>query len=216
MAKFYIHKTNRHLIKKHSNVVEISEISPNPNTCAGIDEVGRGPLAGPVIAAAVVLGDDYDWSELNDSKKLSEKKRERLCSEIKQHAHAWSLGRCEVEEIDQYNIFNASLIAMQRAFDALSIETDLAVVDGKYSPELSVNSYAIIKGDLYVPAISAASIIAKVSRDQEMCELHEVCPDYGFSKHKGYPTAFHVNALRQHGPCEHHRKSFKPVAELLK
>lgn len=197
-------------------MVEISDISVNPNTCAGIDEVGRGPLAGPVIAAAVVLGDGYDWSELNDSKKLSENKREKLCEEIKQNALAWSLGRCEADEIDQYNIFNASLLAMKRAFDALSYATQLVVVDGKFSPELSVPSYAIIKGDLYVPSISAASIVAKVTRDKEMCEMHECYPDYGFAKHKGYPTAFHVDALKQYGPCLHHRKSFKPVAELLK
>lgn len=205
----------RFLIKKHTNVIEISDISVNPNSCAGIDEVGRGPLAGPVIAAAVVLGDNYNWSQLTDSKKLTQKKREILCREIKQHALAWSLGRCEPNEIDQYNIFNASLLAMKRAFDCLPIETDLAVVDGKFSPVLSVKSYAIIKGDLHVPAISAASIIAKVTRDKEMCELDEVFPDYGFAKHKGYPTSFHVNALKQYGPCDHHRRSFKPVAELL-
>jgi len=206
---------NRFLIKKHTNVVEISDISVNLNTCAGIDEVGRGPLAGPVVAAAVVLGDHHDWSELTDSKKLTEKRREILCQEIKQHALAWSLGRCESSEIDQFNIFNASLLAMKRAFDSLSLKTDLAVVDGKYSPVLSVKSYAVIKGDLYVPAISAASIIAKVTRDKEMCELDASFPKYGFAKHKGYPTSFHVNALKQFGPCHHHRRSFKPVAELL-
>ena len=138
------------------------------------------------------------------------------CEEIKQNALAWSLGRCEADEIDQYNIFNASLLAMKRAFDALSYATQLVVVDGKFSPELSVPSYAIIKGDLYVPSISAASIVAKVTRDKEMCEMHECYPYYGFAKHKGYPTAFHVDALKQYGPCLHHRKSFKPVAELLK
>lgn len=204
------------MIKKHSNVVEISDISLDPNTYAGIDEVGRGPLAGPVVAAAVVLGDNYDWSELNDSKKLTHKKRELLCVQIKQHALAWSLGRCEVDEIDHHNIFNASLLAMKRAFEDLTLKTQLAVVDGKFSPELSVRSYAIIKGDLYVPAISAASIIAKVTRDHEMCQLDADFPDYGFAKHKGYPTAFHINALKTHGPCHHHRKSFKPVAELIK
>ena len=186
------------------------------NTCVGIDEVGRGPLAGPVVAAAVVLGTGYSWSELKDSKKLTEKKREQLCQEIKQHALAWSLGRCEAEEIDEYNIFNASLLAMKRAFMALPLEVDLALVDGKFSPQLSIPSYAVIKGDQYVPAISAASIVAKVTRDEEMYEMHEAYPDYGFAKHKGYPTAYHVDALKQHGPCCHHRKSFKPVAEVLK
>ncbi len=197
-------------------MVEISDISVDPNSYVGIDEVGRGPLAGPVIAAAVVLGDSYSWTGLQDSKKLTEKRREDLCREIKQHALAWSLGRCESEEIDQYNIFNASLLAMRRAFEALQAMTELALVDGKFSPELTVRSYAIIKGDEHVPAISAASILAKVTRDKEMRELHETYPDYGFAKHKGYPTAFHVNALKKHGPCSQHRKSFKPVAEMLK
>ena len=204
-----------HLIKKHSNVVEITQIQVNDNTCAGIDEAGRGPLAGPVVAAAVVLGNQHNWSELNDSKKLSEKKREELCREIKQYALAWSLGRCEAEEIDHYNIFNASLLAMKRAVEGLNYAIELALVDGKFSPELAVKSFAVIKGDQYVPAISAASILAKVTRDQEMRELHVIFPDYGFAKHKGYPTAYHVNALKLHGPCCHHRRSFKPVADLL-
>ncbi len=197
-------------------MVEISDLSVDPNTCVGIDEVGRGPLAGPVIAAAVVLGDRHDWSELNDSKQLSKHKRELLCAQIKQYALAWSLGRCEVAEIDQYNIFYASLLAMRRAYDALDFMPEVALVDGKFSPVLAVRSYAIIKGDMYVPAISAASIIAKVSRDNEMCEMHEDYPDYGFAKHKGYPTSDHVDALRRCGPCQHHRKSFKPVAKLIK
>ncbi len=203
------------MIKKHSKVVEISGIHVNNMTCAGIDEVGRGPLAGPVVAAAVVLGDQYDWSGLNDSKKLSEKKREDLCHAIKRHAAAWSLGRCEADEIDQYNIFNATLLAMKRAFDALTYPVELALVDGKFSPVLSVESFAIIKGDQYVASISAASIIAKVTRDQEMRDLDITFPNYGFAKHKGYPTSYHLNALREHGPCYHHRRSFKPVAELI-
>ena len=183
--------------------------------CAGIDEVGRGPLAGPVVAAAVVLGEDYDWSELNDSKKLTEKKRVQLSEEIKQNSLAWSLGRCEAEEIDEYNIFNASLLAMKRAFEALNYAAELVLVDGKFSPQLSVESYAVIKGDQHVAAISAASILAKVTRDEEMCILHDSFPDYGFAKHKGYPTPYHLDALKQHGPCHLHRRSFKPVAELL-
>ncbi|MDW3095199.1 MAG: ribonuclease HII [Gammaproteobacteria bacterium] len=185
------------------------------NTYAGIDEVGRGPLAGPVVAAAVVLGDGHDWKELRDSKMLSAKKREACAAQIRQNALAWSIGRCEPTEIDQYNIFNASLLAMQRAFEALAFEATLALVDGKFCPQLSVESFAVIKGDQHVPAISAASILAKVTRDSEMCELDKSYPNYGFAKHKGYPTAYHMEALKQHGPCSHHRKSFKPVANVV-
>ena len=186
------------------------------NTYAGIDEVGRGPLAGPVVAAAVVLGDAYDWRHLKDSKKLTPKQRETISIEIKANALAWAIGRCEAEEIDQYNIFNASLLAMKRAFEGISLVTELALVDGKYSPELLVQSFAVIKGDQYVPAISAASILAKVTRDLEMCELDKSYPHYGFAKHKGYPTSYHMDALKQHGACCHHRRSFKPVANVLK
>jgi ribonuclease HII len=204
------------LIKKHSNVVEFADIQVDINTYAGIDEVGRGPLAGPVVAAAVVLGDAYKWRGLKDSKMLTPKRREACAIEIKDNALAWAIGRCEPEEIDQYNIFNASLLAMKRAFEGISLATELALVDGKYSPELSVRSYAVIKGDQHVPAISAASILAKVTRDLEMCELDKSYPHYGFAKHKGYPTAYHVEALKQHGACSHHRRSFKPVANVLK
>lgn len=186
------------------------------NTYAGIDEVGRGPLAGPVIAAAVVLGDTYKWPHLKDSKMLTPKRRESIAIEIRENSLAWAIGRCEAEEIDQYNIFNASLMAMKRAFEGISLATELALVDGKYSPELSVQSFAVIKGDQHVPAISAASILAKVTRDLEMCELDKSYPHYGFAKHKGYPTAFHMDALKQHGACSHHRRSFKPVANVLK
>ena len=206
----------RQLIKKHSNVVKFADMQVDINTYAGIDEVGRGPLAGPVVAAAVVLGDKREWKELKDSKMLSATKREVFAAEIKQNALAWGVGRCEPEEIDQYNIFNASLMAMKRAFETLSHETTLALVDGKYCPELSVESFAIIKGDQHVPAISAASILAKVTRDLEMCELDKSYPNYGFAKHKGYPTAYHMEALKQHGPCSHHRKSFKPVASVIR
>ncbi len=186
------------------------------NTYAGIDEVGRGPLAGPVVAAAVILGDAREWLGLKDSKMLTAKRREACAIEIKQNASAWAIGRCEPEEIDQYNIFYASLLAMKRAFEGISLVPELALVDGKYSPELAVQSYAVIKGDQHVPAISAASILAKVTRDLEMCELDTSYPQYGFAKHKGYPTAFHIDALKQHGPCIHHRRSFKPVANVLK
>ena len=183
---------------------------------AGIDEVGRGPLAGPVIAAAVVLGDRCSWAHLKDSKLLSSKIREDYCDEIKENALIWAIGRCEVEEIDQHNIFNASLLAMKRAFDDLSPAPKLALVDGSHSPELAVKSYAIIRGDQHVPAISAASILAKVTRDLEMHNLDALYPNYGFARHKGYPTAYHISALKKHGPCVHHRHSFKPVSSILK
>ena len=203
------------MIKKHSNVVEYSSIAVDINACAGIDEVGRGPLAGPVVAAAVVLGDQIEWSDLKDSKALSAKRRQLLSEKIKEYSLGWSIGRCEVEEIDEYNIFNASLLAMQRAYHGLKIPLDMALVDGKYSPELSVTSYAVIKGDQFVPSISAASIIAKVTRDQEMTELDNSFPYYGFAQHKGYPTAQHIKALKEFGPCCHHRRSFKPVAKVI-
>lgn len=203
------------VIKKHSNVVDVSSLKLDLASYAGIDEVGRGPLAGPVVAAAVVLGDHADWQAMTDSKALSEQRRETLSEYIKGNAVAWALGRCECDEIDQLNIFNASLLAMQRAFNGLQVQPPLALVDGKFSPDLGVESYAVIKGDLHDPAIGAASILAKVTRDQEMVALHDDYPMYGFAQHKGYPTAHHLQALQIHGVCIHHRKSFKPVAKLL-
>ncbi len=202
------------LIKKHSNVIDPMSLDGRERGCAGIDEAGRGPLAGPVLAAAVVLGDACDWGDIKDSKALSAARREILAKKVKKHALAWSVGRCEVDEIDQLNIFNASLLAMQRAFSGLNSEVSLVLVDGKFSPQLSVESYAVIKGDQFVTAISAASILAKVSRDHEMQMLDKHFPEYGFGQHKGYPTAQHLNALQQYGPCCHHRRSFKPVREV--
>lgn len=203
------------MIKKHSNVIEYSSLDLNFEAYAGIDEVGRGPLAGPVVAAAVVLGNDADWQHMTDSKVLSEKRRVALADYIKKHAFAWSIGRCECDEIDRINIFNASLLAMQRAFENLHYQPQMALIDGKFSPELDIQSYAVIKGDLHDSAIGAASILAKVTRDQEMIALHDEYPMYGFAQHKGYPTARHLQALHAHGVCIHHRKSFKPVANLL-
>ncbi|MEM8843450.1 MAG: ribonuclease HII [Pseudomonadota bacterium] len=190
-------------------------MSVDINTYVGIDEAGRGPLAGSVIAAAVVLGDTLSWDEVQDSKKLSPAKREKLSNLIKEHALSWSIGQCNACEIDRYNIFNASLLAMQRAFDGLDTQIELVLVDGKFSPELSVESYAVIKGDQHVPAIGAASIIAKVTRDAEMINLDKSFPQYGFAQHKGYPTAQHLAALKQYGACQYHRRSFKPVAEVI-
>lgn len=182
---------------------------------AGVDEVGRGPLAGPVIAAAVVLDKNKpSIIGLTDSKKLSARKREILSAQIKAQALCYAIGRAEVEEIDSINILQASLLAMKRAVESLSINPDLARVDGNQSPDLSCRIETIIKGDLTIPEISAASIIAKVARDAEMCSFDEIYPGYDFSRHKGYPTRSHLEMLKQKGPCPIHRQSFGPVKAL--
>ncbi len=182
---------------------------------AGVDEVGRGPLAGPVVAAAVILDPQRPIAGLMDSKALSEKKREQLSAIIKQHALAWAIGRAEVEEIDRINILQASLLAMRRAVAGLAIRPDLALVDGNKLPELDCPAEAIIKGDSKVPVISAASIIAKVARDHEMLELDVQYPGYGLAKHKGYPTRLHIQALAELGVSPIHRVSYKPVKQFL-
>ena len=182
---------------------------------AGVDEAGRGPLAGPVVAAAVILDPARPIAGLADSKTLSPLRREQLAMEIRAKARAWALGRAEVVEIDRLNILQASLLAMQRAVAALSIVPEQALVDGNRCPPLACPCRAIVKGDATVPAISAASILAKVARDAEMGELHERYPQYGFAQHKGYPTAAHRDALRRFGPCPEHRRSFAPVAAVL-
>lgn len=182
---------------------------------AGLDEAGRGPLAGPVVAAAVILGDQVLIEGLADSKQLRPARREALSQLIKQHSLAWAIGSCSVEEIDQLNIFQASLLAMQRAYLGLSIKSDLALVDGNHTPQLPVRSEAIVKGDALIPEISAASILAKVERDQEMGRLHKQFPQYGFDRHKGYPTKAHIAALEQHGATECHRKTFAPVRKVI-
>lgn len=182
---------------------------------AGVDEVGRGPLAGPVVAAAVILDPMRPIEGLTDSKKLSAKQRERLFPLIQERALAWALGRAEVEEIDAINILHASMLAMQRAVQALKIAPSLALIDGNRCPELACAARAIIKGDLSEPAISAASIIAKVARDREMVELDKLYPGYGLAGHAGYPTAAHLKALNELGPTIIHRRSFGPVRRLL-
>ncbi len=182
---------------------------------AGVDEVGRGPLAGPVVAAAVILDPARPIEGLADSKKLSEKKRQQLAGQIREQALAWSLGRAEVEEIDRINILQASLLAMQRAVEALSLVPHRALVDGNRLPRLPCAAEAIVGGDSTVAAISAASIIAKVARDREMVELDEVHPGYGLAKHKGYPTKVHIEALQTFGVTPIHRRSFGPVKRLL-
>jgi len=182
---------------------------------AGVDEVGRGPLVGNVVAAAVILDPNHKIYGLADSKKLSEKKRDALFIEITEKALAWHVAYASPDEIDQINILHASMLAMQRAVEGLNVQPDYVVIDGNRCPKISYPCEAVIKGDTKVESISAASILAKVVRDREMYLLHEQHPEYGFNKHKGYPTAAHMNALRQHGPLPEYRKSFRPVAQLL-
>jgi len=181
----------------------------------GVDEAGRGPLAGPVYAAAVILDASRPIAGLMDSKKLSEKRRDKLALEIRQHASAWAIAEASVEEIDEINILRASLLAMRRAVDALAIRPEEVWVDGLYCPDTGLPSRAIVQGDSSVAAISAASILAKTARDAAMLVLHERYPQYGFDGHKGYPTAAHVAAMRLHGVSNVHRRSFRPVRELL-
>ena len=181
---------------------------------AGCDEVGRGPLAGDVVAAAVILG-DYIPEGLADSKKLSERKRERLFPEIQSHAVAFAIGRASVDEIDKLNILNASLLAMKRAVEALTVRPDHVLVDGNKLPTWEYSAEAVVGGDGTVPAISAASILAKVTRDQELIAFDAEYPEYGFAKHKGYPTAQHMAAIKAHGILPIHRRSFGPIARLL-
>lgn len=177
----------------------------------GVDEVGRGPLAGPVVTAAVILDPNKPIAGLADSKKLTEKRREALDPIIKQHALAWAIGRAEPEEIDQLNILQATLLAMRRAVEGLSLVPDHALVDGNQAPKLMCPVTTIIKGDQTEPAIAAASIIAKVSRDREMILMEQHFPGYGFAQHKGYPTKMHQAALMTLGVTDIHRRSFRPV-----
>ncbi|GDY25699.1 ribonuclease HII [Agarivorans sp. Toyoura001] len=182
---------------------------------AGVDEVGRGPLVGDVVTAAVILDPNKPITGLNDSKKLSEKKRQVLAEEIKAKALCWALGRANPLEIDQLNILHATMLAMTRAVEALSVTPEFALIDGNREPTLSIPCQAIIKGDGLVAEISAASIIAKVARDHEMDVLDARYPEYQFAKHKGYPTAVHLEMLAKHGPIDEHRRSFKPVKRVL-
>lgn len=181
----------------------------------GVDEAGRGPLAGPVSAAAVILDPARPIEGLGDSKKLSERKRDLLAPIIRERALAWAVAWAEVEEIDALNILQATLLAMRRAVLALPVQPQQVLVDGLYCPQTGISSEAIVKGDSKVAAISAASILAKTARDELMQQLHEQYPYYGFAEHKGYPTAAHIAALREHGVSAVHRKSFKPVREVL-
>lgn len=182
---------------------------------AGCDEVGRGPLAGDVVAAAVILDSSTTIDGLADSKKLSHKKRKQLSQQIMLKAKCWAVARASVQEIDTLNILQASLLAMHRAVDALSYKPNHVLVDGNKLPKWDYSSEAIVQGDGKIEAISAASILAKVVRDEEMEHLDKVYPGYGLAKHKGYPTKMHLQALKALGPSKIHRTSFGPVKELL-
>jgi ribonuclease HII len=181
----------------------------------GVDEAGRGPLAGAVFAAAVILDPARPIVGLADSKKLSEKKRETLAREIKERSLAWAVASASAREIDGINILQASLLAMRRAVEALSVTPHEALVDGLHCPRLSMPVSAVVRGDSLVAEISAASILAKTARDAEMRQLHLVYPEYGFDRHKGYPTADHVAAIERHGVTPIHRRSFAPVRKVL-
>jgi ribonuclease HII len=186
-----------------------------PGLVAGVDEAGRGPLAGPVVAAAVILDELQPIFGLDDSKKLSPKRREALFDEIRAKALACCIAEASVEEIDRLNILQATMLAMRRAVEGLRLRPAKVLVDGNRVPVLRIPAEAIVGGDAKVQAISAASILAKVHRDRLCLTLHEAHPQYGFAVHKGYPTAAHVQALRAHGPCPHHRRSYAPVRAAL-
>ncbi len=183
---------------------------------AGVDEVGRGPLAGPVVAAAVILDPNRPIEGLMDSKKISEKRREVLAEEIKEKALAWAISRVDVDEIDRINILQASLKAMTIAVSELKQQPDFVMIDGNRIPaDLDIKAEAVVKGDDRVTCISAASIIAKVARDHEMIEMESIYPGYGLAKHKGYPTKVHIEALQKLGVTEIHRRTFGPVKKVL-
>ena len=189
-------------------------IVPDGLVC-GVDEAGRGPLAGPVVAAAVILDPARPIAGLNDSKKLSAKKRMALAGLIRERALAWSVAEASVEEIDQLNILHASMLAMQRAVAALQVTPERALIDGNRCPSLAMPAEAVVQGDVKVAAIAAASVLAKTVRDEGMLGLHAQYPHYGFDRHMGYPTAAHCAALAAHGVSPVHRRSFAPVARQL-
>lgn len=190
-------------------------VYPDAKLIAGVDEVGRGPLVGAVVTAAVILDPNNPIEGLTDSKKLTEKKREALAEEIKEKALSWTIARADADEIDELNILHATMLAMQRAVAHLDTQPDFVLIDGNRCPSLPMPSQAVVKGDLRVAEISAASILAKVARDNEMKELDKLYPDFGFAKHKGYPTKLHFEMLAKFGPTPQHRQSFKPVKKAL-
>jgi len=190
------------------------ELSVPEGLVCGIDEAGRGPLAGPVVAAAVILDPARPIAGLNDSKKLSEMRRDELAVAIRAQAIAWAVAEASVEEIDRLNILHATMLAMQRAVAGLAVRPERALVDGNRCPALGMPTEAVVKGDGKIAAIAAASILAKTVRDAGMRALDEAFPQYGFARHMGYPTEAHCRALREHGPTPVHRRSFGPVAQL--
>jgi len=207
------------MTKKVKKVLPTFEY-PTAYCIAGVDEVGRGPLVGDVVTAAVILDPDDPIEGLMDSKKLSEKKRDILSEEIKERAIAWAIGRATPEEIDTLNILHATMLAMQRAVQGLAVTPDYVLVDGNRTPTFltekgTISSLAVVKGDDRVAEISAASILAKVVRDNEMIVLDEKHPEYGFAKHKGYPTKYHLEKINEHGVLDCYRASFKPVAQVI-
>jgi ribonuclease HII len=201
--------------KRFSRAEQLGLVFDVPGLTAGVDEAGRGPLAGPVVAAAVILDDLRPIRGLNDSKQLTARVRERLYVEIHAKALCFCIAQASVEEIDTLNILQATLLAMRRAVEGLRLRPNKVLVDGNRLPTLRIAAEAIVGGDAKVKAISAASILAKVHRDRLCQELHLQHPQYGFDGHKGYPTPAHLAALREHGVCPHHRRSFAPVRELL-
>lgn len=182
---------------------------------AGVDEAGRGPLAGPVVVAAVILPSSYELDSLDDSKRLTALKRERLAPQIESQAIAYAVEFVEVEEIDRVNILQATMNGMQRAIENLEPAPHHAMIDGNRAPDLACEVTTVIGGDRLVASISAASVLAKVYRDRLMLSMHSLYPDYGFDRHKGYPTAFHLERLKSLGPCPIHRKSFAPVRKVI-
>jgi ribonuclease HII len=187
-----------------------------PGLMAGVDEAGRGPLAGPVVAAAVILDDLHPIAGLNDSKKLTAKRREKLFDEIKAKALCFSIAEATVQEIDEINILQATMLAMKRAVEGLRLKPVKVLVDGNRLPAIDIRAEAIVQGDALVPAISAASILAKVHRDRLCEQMHAQYPQYGFDQHKGYGTAVHLAALQAHGPAACHRLTFAPVARSVR
>ncbi len=201
--------------KKSYKLEQLSLSWDTAGLVAGVDEAGRGPLAGPVVAAAVILDQRQPIKGLADSKKLTALRREKLFDEIRAKALCCSIAQASVEEIDRLNILQATLLAMRRAVEGLRLKPNKVLVDGNRLPDIGLPAQAIVGGDALVPAISAASILAKVHRDRWCLELDQLYPQYGFAKHKGYGTAAHLAALRAHGPCAVHRVSFRPVAEVM-
>jgi ribonuclease HII len=195
---------------------QVSLVWDAPGLIAGVDEAGRGPLAGPVVAAAVILDEKNPIRGLADSKKLTALRREKLFDEIRAKALCCSIAEASVEEIDRLNILQATMLAMRRAVEGLRLKPAKVLIDGNRIPVMDVLAEAIVKGDSLIPAISAASILAKVSRDRWCAELDLAYPQYGFAGHKGYGTAEHLAALREHGACPQHRKTFSPVAQVLR